>query len=144
MKAWLRKHWLVVTGVLMLTILALAIRAFIFNLEFSYFEGELHKPEVPVRTQQKAMVASAPVDTIPQQKVAKPALVSAIQPWMTFDYVNVVYKLPQHYMKDILGINDSRYPNIRIDSYAKQSSIDTELLVTTVRTYVTQYQTLNP
>ncbi len=136
MKAFFKQHWVAIVTVVLLAVLALAIRGFVFSFEQSYFEGDLHKPQVPVRTQPKV---AAP-DT--EQKAVKQVTVESIQSWMTFDYINVVYKLPTNYMKDILGINNAKYPNIRIDAYAKQSNIDTDLLVTTVRTYVKQYQEL--
>jgi hypothetical protein len=135
MKSFLKRHWITILLIILLVILTFTIRGFIFSFKESYSEGDFH-PVHTVQPQQKTMNVTARA----QPTVAKRPSVTAIQPWMTFDYVNVVYKLPKNYMKDILGVNDTRYPNIRIDAYAEQSSIDTDLLLTTIRTYITNYQ----
>lgn len=56
-----------------------------------------------------------------------------IETWMTFDYVNVVYKIPSTYLSNTLGISDSRYPNLRIDAYAKARGIDPNALAGQIR-----------
>ena len=43
--------------------------------------------------------------------------VSAIRPWMTFDYINRLFNLPSDYLKTALKITDSRYPRITISNY---------------------------
>lgn len=37
-----------------------------------------------------------------------------IQPWMTFDYLNKTFNLPEDYLKVSLNITDKSYPNITI------------------------------
>ncbi len=49
---------------------------------------------------------------------------SAIESWMTFEYVNVVYKLPVSYLAGSLGIGDAKYPNERLDRYAQEHGLD--------------------
>lgn len=49
---------------------------------------------------------------------------SEIQPWMTFQYVNFVFKLPPSYLSGAFGITDSHYPNIQIARYAKAQGLD--------------------
>ncbi|MEI6316280.1 MAG: hypothetical protein WCO65_00960 [bacterium] len=62
-------------------------------------------------------------------RVADQITVDEIQPWMTFNYVTVVFKLPPLYLKTALGITDQRYPNIQIGRYAKLNNIDSTLLI---------------
>ena len=47
--------------------------------------------------------------------------VAQVEPWMTFSYLNVVFKLPGSYLQKSLLISDKRYPNISIRSYAGSS-----------------------
>ena len=44
---------------------------------------------------------------------------SSTQAWMTFDYINHVYMLPDDYMKNALTIQDARYPRLTIAALAK-------------------------
>ena len=85
---------------ILLFFLFLTLIYFVHSLEFSYHSGELN---IHHRNQ----------GTLSSQ-------INGINTWMTFDYVNVVFKLPPNYLKDGLAITDSRYPNIRIDRYAKE------------------------
>ncbi len=41
-------------------------------------------------------------------------VVSQIQPWMTFDYLNRNFNLSPDYLKKILLLSDDMYPNITI------------------------------
>ena len=45
--------------------------------------------------------------------------ITTVAPWMTFEYINVVFKLPATYLKDTLTITDTRYPKIEIERYAR-------------------------
>ena len=47
--------------------------------------------------------------------------VNSIKPWMTFNYINKIFNLPNEYLKTGLGISDAKYPNITI-----QKSIQTQ------------------
>lgn len=40
---------------------------------------------------------------------------------MTFRYVNVVFGLHDDVLKNALGIEDSKYPNVPIGKYSKKS-----------------------
>ena len=44
-----------------------------------------------------------------------------IRPWMTFDYINTIFKLPKDYLKTELGITDNRYPRLSINQSARTS-----------------------
>jgi hypothetical protein len=48
--------------------------------------------------------------------------VGQIQNWMTFRYVNTVFRLPSAFLQTQLNIADKHYPNITIDTLAKQQS----------------------
>lgn len=128
-KQWLRKHWLTVALIILIFALFFTIRYFIHSLEKSYSEGEL-RPRYYHHTR---TVTNADQTAAPQVSV------SDIAPWMTFNYINVVFNLPTDYLKNIFGINDPRYPNIRIDRYAKESHIDRTLLLNTIKKYITTY-----
>ena len=47
-----------------------------------------------------------------------------IRIWMTFDYINVIFRLNSDYFKNVLNITDPQYPNIRIDRYIKRNNIN--------------------
>jgi hypothetical protein len=66
-----------------------------------------------------------------------------VKPWMTFDYINVIFKLPPNYFKDTFSITDPKYPNIRIDQYAKRNNVSLSTLLTTIREHISSYFTLH-
>ena len=64
-----------------------------------------------------------------------------IQSWMTFNYINKVFKLPTNYLKNTLNISDSRYPNIPLEDYAEKAKIKTADFTTKVQDAVHSYLT---
>jgi len=65
----------------------------------------------------------------------------SIKPWMTFNYINVVFKLEPTYLKNILNINDKRYPDIRIDNYSRRLNKDQTSTIKEIEKAITnQYQ----
>ena len=68
--------------------------------------------------------------------------VNTIRPWMTFDYINKVFKLPADYLKNILNISNSHYPNVSFGSYAKEEKVNPTDFITKVREAVHNYLTL--
>lgn len=40
--------------------------------------------------------------------------IESIDSWMTFQYINLIFSLPDSYLKEKLAINDKKYPNIPI------------------------------
>ena len=58
-----------------------------------------------------------------------PNKINNIRAWMTFDYLNVVFKLSPDYFKNNLSITDPKYPNIRIDRYAMNQGIKSQELL---------------
>ena len=65
--------------------------------------------------------------------------VNNITAWMTFDYINVIFKLDPTYLKDTLMIDDTRYPNIRIDKYAKRHNINNQVFLRVTQQLITNY-----
>jgi hypothetical protein len=128
-KHWLRKHWVVLFIIAIVLALFFATQYFIKSVKESYSEGELRPLYYYHHTDNHGQIQRAP------QTVSA----NDIQPWMTFDYVNVVFKIPPTYLKSILGISDPRYPNIRLDRYAREYSIESSVLLNTVKKYVTTY-----
>lgn len=50
--------------------------------------------------------------------------IKAVSAWMTFDYLNVIFKLNPNYLRETLAINDPRYPNVRIGHYIKYNHLN--------------------
>ena len=65
--------------------------------------------------------------------------INNIKPWMTFNYLNVIFKIDPLYLKNFLNINDSKYPNIRIDQYARKNNISIPYYVETIKTAIINY-----
>ena len=65
--------------------------------------------------------------------------INTIKPWMTFDYINKVFKLPSDYLKSALSISNPGYPNISLGSYAKGKNINETDFVTKVQEALHNY-----
>ncbi|MCL4405366.1 MAG: hypothetical protein M1361_02360 [Patescibacteria group bacterium] len=65
--------------------------------------------------------------------------VSLITSWMTFDYINRLFKLPEDYLKTSLSVSDSRYPQMSVYAYAKASHTSTATSVAEVSSAVRDY-----
>ncbi len=66
-----------------------------------------------------------------------------IQGWMTFSYINYIFSLPLNYLSESLAVQDSRYPNLNIDQYAKTKGFNTANFLKTVQDSVAQYTKSN-
>lgn len=131
----LKKHWVVIAVTGLLVVLIFEARYFIITVQSYYSQGELR----PVYHHQRPTVQQG-ASTVKKEATPESApSISSIQLWMTFDYINVVFNLPKNYLKDILGLNDSQYPNIRLDTYASRSNIDSQVLLKTVKQYIVVY-----
>jgi len=102
----------------LLVFLVLACLYFIYNLSSYYNFGELK-----IHYKNQGIV---------------PIQVSDIHTWMTFDYLNVVFKLPTDYLKNKLSITDPRYPNIIINRYALLNDINPQQLLYTIQQLINQ------
>ena len=138
----LKKRWTVIVITGLALVLFFEAQYFIHSVQSFYSQGELrpvyrrHETEtVPVASPaQQATIATTRSVTVTETPD-----VDTIRLWMTFDYINVVFRLPNDYLKQILGINDPQYPNVRLDTYAKRSSISPEVLLNTVQQYTASY-----
>lgn len=64
-----------------------------------------------------------------------------IDTWMTFGYINMIFKLPPDYLKTNLNISDSHYPNLSLTKYIKSNKLDRNTFLAQVRSVVTDYFT---
>ncbi len=64
----------------------------------------------------------------------------SVQAWMTFDYINVVYRLPKDYLATVLGITNVQYPNLRISKYATLTKQSPEQLITNIKEAIRRYK----
>ncbi|MDD2565782.1 MAG: hypothetical protein PHZ26_04400 [Candidatus Gracilibacteria bacterium] len=70
--------------------------------------------------------------------------VNFIESWMTFKYINVIFKIPEEYLKTKLYIVDKKYPNIPLGKYARNSKIENTIFLNQVKELVLEYIKLNP
>jgi hypothetical protein len=62
-----------------------------------------------------------------------------IRSWMTFEYINTLFKLPSDYLKNNLGITDAHYPKISIRALARNTHVNESLLLSEVQESVKMY-----
>jgi hypothetical protein len=65
--------------------------------------------------------------------------VNSINTWMTFDYINVIFKLPKNYLQTTFNITDPRYPNIRVGNYIKQHNLNLREFMNSLELAITNY-----
>ena len=65
--------------------------------------------------------------------------VSMIDTWMTFGYINTIFKLPSDYLKTSLNINDNHYPNLSLNKYINTQKLDKNVYLSSVRSSVANY-----
>jgi hypothetical protein len=66
-------------------------------------------------------------------QTAPPPTISEVSAWMTFEYLNRVFKLPPDTLKSALGITDPRYPRLSIHRWAVASGQDEALALERVK-----------
>lgn len=64
----------------------------------------------------------------------------AIQEWMTFDYVNAVFGVDAEYLRQKLGVDNARYPNVSIRRYARLTGEDPAALLERVKAAMRELQ----
>jgi hypothetical protein len=62
-----------------------------------------------------------------------------IAPWMTFDYINRLFKLPPEFLKTSLVVTDSRYPQISISGYARSEGMNATVFIGEVQSDLRDY-----
>jgi hypothetical protein len=65
---------------------------------------------------------------------------SQIQSWMTFGYIERVYKIPESYLQTQLNSTSVLKPNNTINTYAAVHNLDSATLVEKIRGIVAAYQ----
>ena len=63
---------------------------------------------------------------------------------MTFDYVNTMYNLPDKYLREMLRIEDKKYPKIPIGRYARDIGFSKQDFVGMVERAVGLYEATPP
>ena len=66
-------------------------------------------------------------------------LPSEIQPWMTFGYIDFVFRLPPGYLENALHISAKQYPNIQIAHYARMNHLVLTQFLSGIQQAVAQY-----
>ncbi len=75
-----------------------------------------------------------------RHNASNPLMLSAqIQSWMTFRYINYVFRLPVNYLSDKLNITDKSYPNITLDKYITTHKADRAAFIESVKQAVAAY-----
>jgi hypothetical protein len=64
---------------------------------------------------------------------------SAIADWMTFDYLNKVFKMPPEYLKNAMNILNAKYPRLTVRRFAADNSISPALALTQVKVAVQSF-----
>lgn len=70
--------------------------------------------------------------------------IESIDSWMTFQYINLIFSLPESYLQEQLAITDKKYPNIPIWKYTKKNQLDRMLFIKKVKDAVNRYVTNQP
>lgn len=66
-----------------------------------------------------------------------------IESWMTFSYINFIFKLPNNYLKNNLNINDTKYPNTSIQRYIKINNLNTGEFIFKLKSLIDSYSNPN-
>lgn len=61
-----------------------------------------------------------------------------VDSWMTFQYINSVFGLPEDYLRTQLNITDSSYPKTTVGKYAKKQKIDRQSFVESIKRVLRQ------
>jgi UDP-glucose 6-dehydrogenase len=69
-------------------------------------------------------------------------IIPDIQPWMTFEYINKVFKLPPEYLRGKMSIQDASYPRMTLMGYAKRHQLNAAQFVNSVKDAVIKYKVL--
>ena len=64
-----------------------------------------------------------------------------VRSWMTFDYINQLFGLPQNYLKSVLSISDTRYPKLSLSEFEESVSTTSATFLQNVREAISSYST---
>ncbi len=62
--------------------------------------------------------------------------IEEIDAWMTFEYLNIIFRLPENYLQENLALTDEKYPRISIGAYARRHDIDRTTLLANIRSLI--------
>lgn len=65
--------------------------------------------------------------------------IAFVRSWMTFDYINKLFKTPSNYMKTTLNIADTRYPRLTVSNWAKESKLSSSAAMGELQDALRQY-----
>ncbi len=70
--------------------------------------------------------------------------VDLIRDWMSFDYLNWAFQLPNDYLQVELKIDDTDYPHVSVRSMAEKERIASSVYLHTVQVAIIKYFAQNP
>ncbi len=79
------------------------------------------------------------IEDIRHRKPLTATDVDILLSWMTFRYINAVFKLPNNYLKDTLHITSSHYPNLSLSTYSKSEKLDGSVFINLTKKAVSDY-----
>ena len=65
--------------------------------------------------------------------------VQYIRSWMTFEYINRVFNLPNDYLKNSLNITNPKYPHLTLTKSADENRVSSDYYLNSVRNVISQY-----
>jgi hypothetical protein len=69
--------------------------------------------------------------------------INFIRSWMTFDYINKLFNIPENYLQTTLNITSNHYPKLVVSDYIEDNKLDKNIflqsLVNAVKEYVNQH-----
>lgn len=125
--------------IILCAVIALFICAAIFFVA-GYFD--LHKSGIIPFSRYRFRVSDPLYDAY-TTRVLTSADIDLIRGWMTFRYINMVFKLPSNYLSDVLHIDDARYPNSIVYNTARRAGESEKVYVEKVKNAVRQYYIQN-
>lgn len=72
----------------------------------------------------------------------KAAVPGDINGWMTFEYINFVFKLPPEYLKETFGLENVGYPWVTVRHVARVQKTDLVVFLGQIQDTVKRYQSL--
>lgn len=108
--SWLNRHEHTrrLLIVLLIALCALEVRSLVLSLRDTYQQGESY-----IKYQNGQIL-----------RMPEAVSVTDIQAWMTFRYINFVFKLPETYLATSFRVTDPRYPDIQLARYARMNKIN--------------------
>jgi len=128
----IKKSTLVIIGVAVIAFVVLIIS--LFFLVHTY--RQLHRQGLLSPRRPSQFFRNTP----PDYNARRLQESSQVKDWMTFGFVNHVFGLPSEYFQTKLNISDKKYPDLSINSWAKQSNQDAQKLTGEIINLIRNYQ----